>query len=567
MPITSYPLCLDNGILSKFFGGGLADFQLASIKVLGFINFSIVNIVSYFNWLSPVVNLLQVVSDSIVGTLGVIGVPAMATAVGLIMWVTHYLKGTTHRIAYHIGIALLLMMIGIFLPAPIKFAAQAVGLGGAGATEIGQRATGTTQSATISQILATKFMREPLFRANFGANLDDIRMPNNTTCGDVFDAAVLNGDSPDDIRDTIGKQCPGGKTLVNYAKNPINLNFELMIANLTLFMLFCFVGFISVRVVMSGVATVWHAAALKPSLMFVMAGPAAQAFALRNALAIPLGGLAVFGDLLLLVLTACFTGVIAVAVGSSIIASIITTLSMIGLILGTWQFSRNLRGHGARLAEQATGASGARAANLQQARQSIRRVVTQGASLSAALAGNPAAAAAASQLGPGVLGGPRTTSLMHRRGQHNPGALAQPPTHNPALPGGAGPRAALAPSPVAAASKIAYTTRQVTTTRWNSAKPGAVNREIKYETTARAVQPRQPGQKALPSAPAQNQAVTQPSPAAARRRENAPRPGAHTPPEQAQHATRAPSLPNLSEDSTQRATSAADQNRNRRNKP
>lgn len=589
LPITSYPLCLDNGILSKFFGGGLAELQLAVMKFTGFIDCSIVNIVTLFNWLSPVVDLLEKVSDQITGLLGAIGVVAMATAVGFVMWVVHWLKGTTHRILYHIAIAVLLMVIGVFMVSPVRWAAQSVSLGGAAATQVGQAATGSTETVTISQILATKFMREPLFRANFGVNLDELRIDDKRTCGDVFDAAIRNGASSDEVRDAISAQCPGGKTLVKYSKNPVNLNFELLLGNAALILLLIVVGFISVRVMMSGVATVWHAAMLKPSIMFAMAGPSAQTFAIRNAVAIPLGGIAVFGDLLVLVLVAVFTGVIAVATGSSAIASVITQMSMVGLILGTWQFSRNLRGGAGRLAERATGAGAPStgAIGIQQARQAVQRVITKGSSVAATLSGNPAAAAAVSQLssklGPGTLGGPRSTALMHRRG-HSPQALPQGGSAQPAA-GGPNPQAGMGQSPVSAASQVAYTTRQQITTKWNPSKPGAVSTQVKYETIARPIQPRQ--QKALPlpgtgqstspypqgSAPQQPTAAAgQHSPAANRRRAEAaswdtskyvadqfgpnakPKPGVD--------------LPTVGDGGTQRASDAASQNRNnRRPKP
>ncbi|SKZ02934.1 Uncharacterised protein [Mycobacteroides abscessus subsp. bolletii] len=576
LPITSYPICLDNGILSKFFGGGLAELQLAIMKFTGFIDCSIVNIVTLFNWLSPVVDLLEKVSDQITGMLGAIGIVAMATTVGFVMWVVHWLKGTTHRILYHLAIALLLMVIGVFMVSPVRWAAQSVTLGGGAATEIGQASTGTTETATISQILATKFMREPLFRANFGVNLDEIRIDSTRTCGDVFDAAIRNGASSDEIRDAIGAQCPGGKALVKYSKNPVNLNFELLLGNAALIMLFIVIGFISVRVMMSGVATVWHAAMLKPSIMFAMAGPSAQTFAIRNAVAIPLGGIAVFGDLLVLVLVAVFTGVIAVATGSSAIASVITQLCMVGLILGTWQFSRNLRGGAGRLAERATGAStpATGAIGIQQARQAVQRVITKGSSVAATLSGNPAAAAAVSQLspklGPGTLGGPRSTALMHRRG-HTPQALPQGGGAQPAA-GGPNPQAGLGQSPVSAASQVAYTTRQQVTTKWNPSKPGAVTTQVKYETIARPIQPRPP--KPLPASPSHHQGGTQqtaapsPSPAASRRQNpaqpvNTPSP-ASPPPRQSAGVH----IPTVGDGGTQRATDTASQNRNnRRAKP
>ena len=431
------------------------------MKVFGFITFSILNIVSAFNWLTPVVNLLEKVSNAVTETFGAVGVFGIACAIALMVFLTHWLKNTTYRIGYHLGMALTLMLIGVFMVSPVRFAAQAVSLGGAGATEIGQKATGADQSATISQILATKYLREPMFRANYGANLDQIPIGNGRTCGDVFDDAVKADVPADKIKDSVKGCGPGiGKKLHDYAMNPDNLNYDLMIGLGTIALLGVFVIIVACRVMQSGVATVLHAAAVKPSLLTVMAGPAAQVLALRNIIAIPLGALAVAADLLVLVLGAAFTGFIAVATGSSAIAGLITSLAMIGLILGTWRFSRNLRANGAALSEQLARAKlpSTGALTAQQARQGVARVVTRTTSLAATLSGNPAAAAALSALGPGVRGAPRSNALIHQRGAYSgdnyPAVTpaTTPTAHGPA----AGTPARYQAHPVAAASQVAY---------------------------------------------------------------------------------------------------------------
>lgn len=450
LPVSGLPLSLHHGLLSSLTGADLADLLWSTQKFFGWITFSILNIVSAFNWLTPVVNLLETVSNTITQTLGAIGLFGIACAIALMVFVTHWLKNTTYRIGYHLGMALILMLIGVFMVSPVRFAAQTVSLGGAAASEIGQHATGANQSATISQVLATKYLREPLFRANYGANLDDIQLPDGSTCGDAFDDAVKRGVPAENVKDAVLRCGPIGKQLHDYAMHPDTLSFDLMNGMATMTMLGIFVIIVCIRIVQSGVATILHAAAVKPSLMTVMAGPAAQVFALRNTIAIPLGGLAVAGDLLLLVLGAAFTGFIAVATGSSAIASLITSLAMIGLILGTWRFSRNLRASGTRISEQLaqTQTRSTGALNAQQARQAVTKVITRTTSLAATLSGNPAAGATISKLGPGVLATPRNDQPTHQPDHY--GYLGHPSAS-------AGPRPALPSThPVSAASQAAY---------------------------------------------------------------------------------------------------------------
>lgn len=443
IPIVNHTLSLDSGILSKFLGGGLADLQISTMKMAGFVGCAVLNIVSSFNWLTPVVELLEKVSDAITDTFGAIGMGAVALAIALMVFATHWLKSTTHRIGYHLGLAVILMLIGVFMVSPVRWAAQAVTMGGGIATEIGQKANHTTQSATISQILATKYVREPMFRANYGVNLDEVPMADGeTTCGDVYDSAIRSNVPADEIKDVIGRQCPGGDKLARYAKNPANLNFELMLGTSVLWVLFVFIIIVCVRLMMTGVATVLHGVAVKPALFFVMAGPIAQVYALRNMIAIPLCGLAVAGDLLLLVLGAAFTGFIAVATGSGAIASLITCLSLIGLILGTWRFTRNLRGSNQQLAEQLARSQSPQfgAMRAQEARHAVQRIVTRGASLAATLSGNPAAGTAISALGPGVTSHqPRSMPLLHSRapyGHATGSPAANGGGHRPSTGGG-----------------------------------------------------------------------------------------------------------------------------------
>lgn len=463
IPITAHSLSLDSGILSKFLGGGFADIQLSMMKATGFVGCAILNIVSAFNWLSPVVQLLESVSDSITSTFGIIGSSALALAIGFGIFGVHWLKGTTHRIIYHLGMAAVLAMIGVFMVSPVRFAAQMVTGGSQMATEIGQKANPNSGSSSISQILATKYIREPLFRANYGVNLDEVAITPATdtapavTCGNVYDNAIMDGIPADEIKDRIAKQCPGGEAMARYAKNPINLNFELMLGNTVLLVLFVFIIIVCVRLMITGVATVLHGVAVKPSLFFIMAGPIAQVYALRNMIAIPLGGLAVAGDLLLLVLGASFTSFMALAAGSGLIASLITCLSMIALIWGTWRFTRNLRGSNQQLAEQLARSRSPEfgAMRAQEARSAVQRVVTRSTKLAAALSGNPAAATAISALGPGTTSSsPRSMSLLHERGGYSDGIGTAPSIGSGSASGGGTP--AIGPtSPLAAASRVA----------------------------------------------------------------------------------------------------------------
>ncbi|WP_255802079.1 hypothetical protein [Mycobacteroides abscessus] len=455
IPIINYLLSLDHGLWGMPNGADLADWELTGIKVIGFIVLAMLNVVVLFNWLTPLVTLIEKVSDTITETLGVIGVFSMATTVGVMVIVTHWFKRTTHRIWYHLGLGFLLIIIAVAMVSPVRVAAQAVGLGGTVATEVGQRATGSDQSATISQILATKFIREPILRANFGTNLDDIVVtpagPNTpaVTCGNLWDSAlteVWEGKRDKDTVKDVVKQCPGGTQLHAYAMDPNNLNFELQVGIGTTVIFALFVVIMMVRVVRGGFATVFHSGSFKPLTAAVMAGPTAQVLALRNALAIPLGFLDVGGNLLILVIGAAFTGFIALATGSGPIASVVTALMMIGLALGTMQYSQNLRGSSRNLAEQL--ARSGTPASPAASRQHLTTIAHRAGALATTLS-NPVAAAT-SGLASGVFNGPRSTALLHQPGHQARGYANLPSAAPESIGSGQGQR-----SPIETAARTA----------------------------------------------------------------------------------------------------------------
>lgn len=449
VPVSSLLLSLDHGVWGPG-SANIADSELAILKFIGWTTFALLNIVMLFNWLTPVVILLEKVSDSITATFGAIGVFGLAAALAAVVFATHWMKRSTHRIGYHLGMALTLMMVAVVMVSPVRFAAQLITLGGSVGTEIGQKATNSPQSASLSQILATKFLREPVLRANFGLNIDDLKLADGRTCGDLYDAAVLSGQT-DTVKDAV-KPCPAGSHLHNYAMHPTSLQFDLLTAIGCMLVLAVFVYFIMFRILRTGVATLLHAGFVKPSASVALAGPAAQVLALRNAIAIPTGFLTTVGNILALVVGAAFTAFIAQATGSSGIASLVTSAIMVGLVLGTTEFGRNLSTRAREISEQ-IGRSHmptVPGVSAEQIRNAATKATVRATSLASTLAGHPEIGVAASALGPGVV---NRASQPRRQALPSPPPPVSFPHQTPTTPPTAAPAGqAPAPTPAAAAS-------------------------------------------------------------------------------------------------------------------
>ena len=339
VPIAAYMLSFNRGSVLDPGSWGSAtflDIMFGLYKVVAWFSLMLLNVVSSFDWLSPFVKLLERVSDTITGTLGAIGVFAMALGVMLAVAAVNWMRRNNHRTLYQLGLTVVFIMVAVTMVSPVRFAGEMLGVGRGLGTQMGTAAAQTPDSATLSMILADKLVREPTQRWNFGRDLDSLG------CGPAWSSKILAGDQ-DTVKDA-ALACPGGQALHYYAMHPTNAIYDgfFALGCILVFAVFC--GALMGRMLRTGFATVLHATAVKPLTPLLPASPTIQNLFAQNALAIGLGGCALFVDVIIFIAGAAFTAGMAVLTGSGAEASIITAGAMIGLVLGTRQFGKNIQG-------------------------------------------------------------------------------------------------------------------------------------------------------------------------------------------------------------------------------
>ncbi|MCA2249733.1 hypothetical protein JF729_18310 [Mycobacterium intracellulare] len=340
VPILAYVLSFNKGSVVDPAPWGVStivDAMFALYKAIAWFALLLLNLVSSFDWLNPFISLLEQVSDSITGALGTAGIMGMAMAVAGAAAAVNWMRRHNHRTLYHLGLAALLIVIATAMVSPVRMAGQLLGLGRDLGAEVGAAATGTPHGTTLSQILADKLVREQTQRWNFGHDLDSLG------CGQAWTDRILSGNA-DKVKDA-AYACPGGTQLHDYAMNPTNSNALVdgffALGCISVFIVFSLM--LVVKLLRTGFATVLHATAIKPLMYLVPASPAMQNLFVRNALATGLGAAAIAVDILIYIVGASFTAGMAVVTGSGMVASVITALAMVGVAIGTRQFSKNIQ--------------------------------------------------------------------------------------------------------------------------------------------------------------------------------------------------------------------------------
>ncbi|WP_454232284.1 hypothetical protein [Mycolicibacterium fortuitum] len=372
VPISAYVLSFNRGSLTNPLPWGqsvFVDIMFGLYKALAWFSLTLLNLVTSFDWLSPFVNLLEQVSDTITDRLGAAGVLLMAIGVLVAIAGVNWMRQANHRTLYHLGLAVVLFMVAVAMVSPVRLAGHALGLGRDVGTEVGAAAADTPQGSSLSTTLADKLVREQTQRWNFGHDLDSLG------CGDSWSAKILSGNQ-DAVKDA-AYACPGGQALHDYAMMPLNPVYDGFFAIGCIAVFAAFAIALMVRILTTGFSTVMHASAVKPLTLLVPAGPAVQNLYVRNALAIVLGAASIALDVLIFIVAASFTAGMALLTGSGPEASVITALAMIGIVLGARKFAANLRNSRHQIAARVTNSQGPAplASTVQPAKNLARQVV------------------------------------------------------------------------------------------------------------------------------------------------------------------------------------------------
>ncbi|BBX30688.1 MULTISPECIES: hypothetical protein [Mycolicibacterium] len=437
VPISAYVLSFNRGSLTNPLPWGqsvFVDIMFGLYKAIAWFSLMLLNLVSSFDWLSPFVNLLEQVSDTITNRLGAAGVLLMAIGVLAAIAGVNWMRQANHRTLYHLGLAVVLFMVAVAMVSPVRLAGHALGLGRDVGTEVGAAAADTPSGSSLSTILADKLVREPTQRWNFGHDLDSLG------CGDSWSSKILSGNQ-DAVKDA-AYACPGGQALHDYAMMPLNPVYDGFFAIGCIAVFAAFSIALMVRMLTTGFSTVMHASAVKPLTFLVPAGAAVQNLYVRNALAIGLGSASIGLDVLIFIVAASFTAGMALLTGSGAEASVITALAMVGIVLGARRFAANLRNSRHQIAARVTNSQGPAplASTVQPAKNLARQVIA-----------TKALGAVAPGISPLALAGARAASSAAKAGRTNgasPQLAASPArsasTHAPSTPTARASRAASA---------------------------------------------------------------------------------------------------------------------------
>ncbi len=335
LSIWSYPLSFNRSNPFSWGEDAVVQVVFALYKAMAWISLFLLNLVSSFDWLRPFIELLERVSDSVTNYFGTAGVLLMAIGVAAAAAGVNWMRRNNHRTLYHLGLAVLLIMVATTMVSPVRYAGTLLGVSRDAATDIGTNAVGTPHGSTLSQVLADKLVREQTQRVNFSHDLDSLG------CGEAWTNYVRAGDV-DKVKDAaIG--CGSGTDLHAYAMNPTNALEDSIFALASILVFAVFTGFLWGRMLGTGFATILHASSIKPLMYVLPSGASAQTLFTRNGLAAVLSAGSLFCDVLIYIIGAALTAGMALITGSGAAASIVTAGAMIGVMLGTRKYLGNLR--------------------------------------------------------------------------------------------------------------------------------------------------------------------------------------------------------------------------------
>jgi hypothetical protein len=356
VPISSYLLSFNRGNPLSWGETSVVNLMFGVYKAIAWLSLMLLNVVASFDWLRLFVDLLQRVSDSVTGMFGSTGVLLMALGVALAAAGVNWMRRNNHRSLYHLGLAVLLMMIATAMVSPARMAGDLLGLSRDAGAQIGTTAAGTPRDSTLSQILADKLVREPTQRWNYSHDLDSLGCGDSWS--DYINAAAAHRISADKVKDAANACGNYGPYLHAYAMNPDNAVFDGVFAIMCIIVFAFFSSVMWGRMLRTGFATVLHGSSIKPTMYFVPAGAAAQNLFVRNGLAAGLGAGGICVDVIVYIIGASFTAAMATITGSGLTASILTASAMIGIVLGSRQYLKNLRPKPGQVASNITHSPG-----------------------------------------------------------------------------------------------------------------------------------------------------------------------------------------------------------------
>lgn len=328
---------------------GFMSLAFGAFTAMGWLWGSVYKLFIKLDWLGPLVNVAENVSNSITKQFGESFLIYVVGATLLLTVAIFALRNMRGRAWHHMAITLVIMGIGLAITLPVGEAAHLLKSGRDVAVQTGGFATGKPVNTDPTAPLIDKFQREPVQRWQYGHDLDSLG------CGQAWDdalRAIKSGVmSAEKIKD-VPLSCPGGalgNQMHAFTMNPGGAVYLGFLNPLFMALVTFLVLAVVIHIAGTAVGALIHAALIKPGLIAVGTS-AGQSFLARNVIDGYTAAMATCGYLLVLFISGSMTAAVAVSAGSSQEAMLITTVIMVGAIYGVRKVSKNLRGWKSRSA-------------------------------------------------------------------------------------------------------------------------------------------------------------------------------------------------------------------------
>ncbi|MGD9622189.1 MAG: hypothetical protein AB7G47_19375 [Mycolicibacterium sp.] len=350
LQITDYPLSFNEGA-GKVFGlvvtpsvtatAAFAMLAFGLFIAMAWMIFSVFKLFVRLDWIPPLVDVAQRISESISAQLGQQFVFYIVGGTMLLTVVIFALRNHAGRAWHHVAITLVFLGIGVAVALPVGEAAHLLKMGRDIAVSTGSTVTPQTNTDATA-LLIDKFVREPTQRWQYGQDLDSLG------CGQAWDTAVRAiRDGQMDIAKIkdVPLSCPGGavgEQMHNFAMNPTGAVWLGFLNPLFMAVVGLLVGVVVVMLAAVAVSAIIHAALIKPGLL--LAGTTfGQSFLARNIIDGYTAAAMTCGLLLLLFVGGSVSGLIAATVPSSQAGMLITLVILLAFVVGARRTGRNLR--------------------------------------------------------------------------------------------------------------------------------------------------------------------------------------------------------------------------------
>lgn len=350
LQITTYPLSFNEGA-GKVLGlvvtpsvTATAAFAMLSFGffiALAWMTFSVFKLFIKLDWIPPLVDVAQRISESISTQLGQQFVYYIVGGTMLLTVVIFALRNHAGRAWHHVAITIVCLGVGVVIALPVGEAAHLLKMGRDIAVSTGSTVTPQTNTDATA-LLIDKFVREPTQRWQYGQDLDSLG------CGHAWDAAVRDINSG---RMDIGKikdvplSCPGGalgEQMHSFAMDPSGAVWLGFLNPLFMLVVSLLVAVVVVMLAAVAVSAIIHAALIKPGLL--LAGTTfGQSFLARNIIDGYTAAAMTCGLLMLLFVGGSVSALIAATVPSSQAGMLITLVILLAFIVGARRTGRNLR--------------------------------------------------------------------------------------------------------------------------------------------------------------------------------------------------------------------------------